>query len=145
MRIENLDGVRIVKFALDDARARVERERRGKCLDEINRNVAKAISSGLEKLGEHESDVFQGRVNQCCGSPDVNYRNLVALKLYVEKYGVREMGVEDLSEEDKKGVEKRMIDNLYDRDWCRRNGINYCYPEIEEAREKTYREMFEDE
>jgi len=89
MKIENLDGVRrgeLTPIILDDVRARMERERRRRCLDKIDRNVVREIFLGLKELGEHESDVFERRVNQCCGESDAAYRNLVAFRLYINKY-----------------------------------------------------------
>ncbi|MBU2576440.1 MAG: hypothetical protein KKF50_01840 [Nanoarchaeota archaeon] len=52
-------------------------------------------------------------------------------------------GIESLSEEDKSRFDKRLMDNLYDRYWCKGKGIDYVDPNIKEAKEKTYQEMFE--
>jgi hypothetical protein len=39
-------------------------------------------------------------------------------------------------------LEKLLMNNLYDRDWCEKHEIDYCSPDIEKAREVTYIKYF---
>jgi len=53
--------------------------------------------------------------------------------------------VEKLSEEDRKQFDKRLLDVLYDRYWCRNHNINYVDPDVEKAKGFLYQEMFDKE
>ena len=35
-----------------------------------------------------------------------------------------------------------LMDNLYEREWCRINKIDYVNPNIQTAKEKTYQKMY---
>lgn len=50
--------------------------------------------------------------------------------------------LEELSTEEREKFEDRVINNLYNRGWCRDNKINYINPDIKKAREITYKEVF---
>ena len=49
--------------------------------------------------------------------------------------------IRELSQQDGKMFNKVLMDNLYDRCWCRSHKINYVHLDFELAREKTYKEM----
>ena len=50
--------------------------------------------------------------------------------------------INKLGEKERKIFLDRLIDNLYDRWWCRIYGIDYVDPNIHTAKEKTYREIY---
>jgi len=50
--------------------------------------------------------------------------------------------INKLSEEERKIFSDRLMDNLYDREWCRRHRINYVDPRILTVKEETYREIY---
>ena len=47
-----------------------------------------------------------------------------------------------LPEEDRRRFENRLGDCLYDRDWCKKYGINYCNPDVGLARVELYIELY---
>ena len=50
--------------------------------------------------------------------------------------------INKLSKEERKIFSDRLMDNLYDRLWCREHRINYVDPNVQTAKEKTYNEMY---
>ncbi len=38
---------------------------------------------------------------------------------------------------------RHLMDNLYDRIWCNMHEIDYVDPDINKAKEESYKEMFE--
>ncbi len=50
--------------------------------------------------------------------------------------------IQKLSEEDKLKFREELKNCLYYKHWCEIHGINYSDPNIPEAREKLYNELF---
>ena len=50
--------------------------------------------------------------------------------------------INKLGEEERQIFSDRLMDNLYDREWCRRHRINYVDPHILTVKEETYREIY---
>ena len=50
--------------------------------------------------------------------------------------------INKLSEEERKIFSDRLMDNLYDKEWCRIHRINYVDPNVQTAKERTYREIY---
>lgn len=42
--------------------------------------------------------------------------------------------IENLTEKEIENLEQTLLNNLYDRRWCEENNINYCNPNVKEAR-----------
>ena len=51
--------------------------------------------------------------------------------------------INKVSKEERKIFSDRLMDNLYDRWWCRRHRINYVDPNVQTAKERTYISLFE--
>ena len=49
--------------------------------------------------------------------------------------------IEILNPDEKKKFDRFLMDNLYDRYWCRENGIDYVNPNVGIAKGKTYNEI----
>ncbi len=50
--------------------------------------------------------------------------------------------IKELNKEDFGKLDERVINNLYSRMWCATHGIDYCDPDVQLTKEKTYQEMF---
>lgn len=48
-----------------------------------------------------------------------------------------------ISTEDAIILEEVLVNNLYNREWCKLNEIDYCNPDVDEAREITYKKYLE--
>ncbi len=51
--------------------------------------------------------------------------------------------IRELNDDDRRKFGKILIDNLYDRYWCKMHKIDSVDPNIQLAKEKTYYEMYE--
>jgi len=51
-------------------------------------------------------------------------------------------GLNNLDDFQKEILKKGLVNNLYSRSWCGRNLICYYDPDIEKAKEVTYKEIF---
>jgi len=50
--------------------------------------------------------------------------------------------ISKLGEEKRQIFSDRLMDNLHNREWCREHGINYVDPNVQTAKERTYREIY---
>ncbi len=49
--------------------------------------------------------------------------------------------IRELDKKDGRKFNKLLLNNLYNRYWCKRHEIDYTDPDFKIAREKTYQEM----
>ena len=49
--------------------------------------------------------------------------------------------IRELNEKDGGKFNKRLMENLRNKDWCGSHGIDYIDPDVKIAREKTYQEI----
>lgn len=51
--------------------------------------------------------------------------------------------ISNLSSDNLSKLNDELLDRLYDRQWCFENGINYVDPNVSDARQALYSELFE--
>ena len=50
--------------------------------------------------------------------------------------------ISELNEEDSEALDNKVKSNMYNEMWCATHGIDYCNPDVQFTKEKTYQEMF---
>ncbi len=60
-----------------------------------------------------------------------------------EPMGKAERKIKQLPSLEKSLFREKLLDVLYDREWCRRNEVNYVNPSVRAAKRALYREIYE--